>query len=123
MNNAEKFAEVFGIDLPIKVSCIHELSDHCRTCRNITTCINWAQAEYKEKESDHMHISKTDGQRLQIDIEDYLAAMPEIPNSKKYWGKHYHSLCPCGGMLTAMRSTYNGHIRCSCDKCGFNMIE
>ena len=111
LNNAEKFAEVFGIDMPIKVSCIHKLNDQCRTCRDISTCLNWATAEYKEKESDHMHISKTDGTRLELDIFDYIKAMPEIPNKKKNWEIQYQSTCPCGGTLTAMRSTYNCHIR------------
>lgn len=123
MNNAEKFAEVFGVDLPIKVSCLHEYGDHCRTCTDIATCLSWATTEYKEKEYDHRYISKADGERLQYDLMDYLAAMPEIPKSRKYWGEIYQSLCPCGGTLTATRSTYNGHIRCTCDKCGFRMIE
>lgn len=54
---------------------------------------------------------------------DRLGAMPDIPDDKKYWGKTYQSQCVCGGIITAMRSTYNGHIRAKCDKCEWSIIE
>lgn len=54
---------------------------------------------------------------------DRLGAMPDIPNEIKYWGKTYQSQCVCGGTITAMRSTYNGHIRAKCDKCEWSIIE
>lgn len=54
---------------------------------------------------------------------DRLGAMPDIPDNKKYWGKTYQSQCVCGGIITAMRSTYNGHIRAKCDKCEWSIIE
>lgn len=52
-----------------------------------------------------------------------LESMPDIPDDKKYWGKTYQSQCVCGGIITAMRSTYNGHIRAKCDKCEWSIIE
>ena len=51
-----------------------------------------------------------------------LNCVPEIPDEKEYWGKKYTSTCVCGGTITAIRSTLNGHIRAKCDKCGWNMI-
>lgn len=54
---------------------------------------------------------------------DRLGAMPDIPNERKYWGKTYQSQCVCGGIITAMRSTYNGHMRAMCDKCQWSIIE
>lgn len=52
-----------------------------------------------------------------------IQAIPDIPKARKYWGKEYTSKCPCGGIMTACRNTYNGHIRVSCDKCNFSMME
>lgn len=52
-----------------------------------------------------------------------LNAIPDIPKSKEYWGKIYRSNCPCGGILTACRSTYNGHLHARCDKCEFRLME
>ena len=48
MTNAEKFKEVFGIDLPIQVFCTHELTEDCRRCLEITGCEAWLKAEYKD---------------------------------------------------------------------------
>lgn len=50
-----------------------------------------------------------------------MEAAPDIPKDKR--GIKYYSTCTCGGTITAMRSTYNGHYRASCDKCGWRMIE
>lgn len=53
--------------------------------------------------------------------EDCLKRVPEIPIHER--GKAYTGECVCGGTITAIRSTYNGHIHASCDKCGFRMFE
>ena len=47
MTNAEKFAQVFGIDLPVQVFCTHELTEDCKRCLELTTCEAWLNAEYK----------------------------------------------------------------------------
>ena len=54
---------------------------------------------------------------------DYLEAVPMIPNRPKLWGIPYTSKCPCGGQITAVRSTLNGHMTAKCDKCKFLMME
>lgn len=48
MTNAEKFAQVFGIDLPVQVFCTHELTEDCKRCLELTTCEAWLNAEYKD---------------------------------------------------------------------------
>lgn len=50
MNNAEKFAEVFGIDLPIKIHCSHAPDEKCKHCQHRIECDKWALEEYKEPE-------------------------------------------------------------------------
>ena len=53
MNNAEKFAEVFGVDLPIRVQCSHPaIDDYCKSCLDMSSCDKWALAEYKEQETE-----------------------------------------------------------------------
>lgn len=48
MTNAEKFAEVFGHDLPVRVYCTHEITSECDKCLEATECEAWLNAEYKE---------------------------------------------------------------------------
>ena len=50
MNNAEKFKEVFGIELPAIVTCTRDLDESCKQCVDVTHCIKWITAEYKEVE-------------------------------------------------------------------------
>lgn len=50
-----------------------------------------------------------------------LEAAPDIPQDKR--GIKFYSTCTCGGTITAMRSTYNGHYRAACDKCEWRMME
>ena len=52
MNNAEKFAEVFGYDLPIKFWCTcwndEKAKAYCdKECSDKPMCYGWAIAEYK----------------------------------------------------------------------------
>ena len=88
----------------------------------------------KDYETDYIcALSNVEGMIAEIEEEDraisikeqmaHLEAMPDIPNEKNYWGKTYQSECVCGGIITAMRSTVNGHLRAKCDRCGWNMIE
>lgn len=50
MNNAEKFAEVFGHDLPIRVFCSNDYCPEChKYCLDVFQCSGWAEAEYQEK--------------------------------------------------------------------------
>ena len=50
MNNAEKFAEVFGYDLPIRVFCSNDYCPEChKYCLDVFQCSGWAEAEYQEK--------------------------------------------------------------------------
>ena len=51
MNNAEKFAAVFGMDLPIKVHCTRVPDEECKYCIERIECDKWALAEYKEPEN------------------------------------------------------------------------
>ena len=62
-------------------------------------------------------------EKLMADLKVRLESMPKIPKARRYWGKKYTSKCPCGGTITAIRSTYNGHLQASCDKCDFSMME
>jgi hypothetical protein len=55
MNNAEKFAEVFGIDLPIRIFCDKELQEDCKRCIDVTQCNKWITSEYKENGYDEVH--------------------------------------------------------------------
>ena len=51
-----------------------------------------------------------------------LKAIPDIP--KGLWGVPYEAKCPyCDGTITAIRSTYNGHLLVKCDKCKFMLME
>ena len=52
---------------------------------------------------------------------EYIKAVPDIPYNVRE--KEYKSKCPCGGILTAGRLKYNGHLRCYCDKCDFKLIK
>ncbi len=52
-------------------------------------------------------------------IFDYLKA---IPNFKDRGVKHT-TPCPCGGTITAIRSTCNGHLHAECDTCDFKLHE
>lgn len=63
-------------------------------------------------------MSKLDDNTIRI-----LKAVPEIPMDRKCWGKEYSADCPCGGVITAIRSTYNGHMMAKCDKCAFILFE
>lgn len=52
----------------------------------------------------------------------FLEAIPNIP--KGLWGVPYTAKCPlCDGTITAERSSYNGHLHASCDKCGMILVE
>lgn len=52
---------------------------------------------------------------------DKLAAIPDIPMDKR--GIEYHSKCPCGGDMKSWRAMGSGHLRASCEKCGWRLIE
>lgn len=47
MTNAEKFKQVFKIDLPVQVFCTHKLDEDCKRCLELTSCEAWLNAEYK----------------------------------------------------------------------------
>ena len=55
------------------------------------------------------------------DLLDKLKVTPEIPFNER--GVEHKGKCTCGGTITAIRSTYNGHYHASCDKCGWRMME
>lgn len=57
--------------------------------------------------------------RSGFDIVSYLEAIPK--HMKR--GRAYLVKCPCGGTLKCIRSTYNGHLRASCECCKFSLIE
>ena len=50
MNNAEKFLQVFGFDLPIKYYCgcwdDKDRVKKCRYCTSKPACYKWATADY-----------------------------------------------------------------------------
>ena len=52
---------------------------------------------------------------------DWVKLIPEIPIDE--WGVTHTGKCRCGGTISAVRSTYNGHLRASCDKCGMGIIQ
>ena len=56
-----------------------------------------------------------------MDILEYIKALPRIPKNKR--GIPVTSKCPCGGIITAKRSKYNGHMWAKCDTCKFRMME
>lgn len=61
------------------------------------------------------------------DIEYYFEWLKCVPTisreDKSQWGKIFKSQCRCGGTITAIRNTYNGHIKAVCDKCKITMRE
>lgn len=53
---------------------------------------------------------------------DPLDNIPYIP--KGLWGVPKMGPCKlCGGTITAVRSTYNGHLLIKCDTCNFMLME
>ena len=52
---------------------------------------------------------------------EVLKVAPVIPFDER--GVEHKGKCTCGGTITAIRSTYNGHYHASCDKCGWRMME
>ena len=52
---------------------------------------------------------------------DWIKLVPEIPIDER--GVTHTGKCRCGGTISAVRSTYNGHLRASCDKCGMGIIQ
>lgn len=51
----------------------------------------------------------------------HIMNVPTIP--KDEWGVEHKAQCSCGGTITAIRSTENGHLHARCDKCGFRLME
>lgn len=58
---------------------------------------------------------------IKYDIFEYFKALPKIPENER--GVAYTAKCPCGGTITAVRSTYNGHYHAACDKCDWMVME
>lgn len=56
------------------------------------------------------------------DLTSYFERLQAIPKFDDRGVEHYGK-CPCGGTITAIRNTYNGHIHASCDKCKFRLME
>ena len=54
-----------------------------------------------------------------LEVFDYLKVIPKFKDR----GVAHTVKCPCGGTLTAIRSTYNGHLHVRCDKCDFALME
>lgn len=38
-------------------------------------------------------------------------------------GVEHKSKCVCGGTITSIRSTHNGHLYAECDSCGWKIRE
>ena len=51
----------------------------------------------------------------------FISCIPNIKRDDR--GKTYKSKCICGGEITAVRSTYNGHLHARCSKCGMTLME
>lgn len=52
---------------------------------------------------------------------EFWKSIPNIPENVR--GKEFKSKCFCGGTITAMRSTYNGHLWARCDKCDRRLMQ
>lgn len=52
---------------------------------------------------------------------EFWISIPKIP--KNIRGIKFKSKCACGGIITAMRSTYNGHLHAYCDKCDRKLMQ
>ena len=52
-----------------------------------------------------------------------MECVADIPNKERYWGRKYTTQCTCGGVMISMRVRPNGHMRASCMKCGWKLIE
>jgi hypothetical protein len=50
-----------------------------------------------------------------------IMAVPDIPICLR--GEKFHTKCPCGGVITSWREPKDGHLRASCDKCGWRVVE
>lgn len=48
-----------------------------------------------------------------------LKCIPEFTDR----GVEHKSKCVCGGTITSIRSTYNGHLHAECDSCGWKLHE
>ena len=61
-----------------------------------------------------------------FEIFSFLSELEKnIPeDTKENRGKPFSFKCPlCGGIVSGMRSKYNGHVHAKCTDCGFGMIE
>lgn len=54
-----------------------------------------------------------------VDEEDDMEHIPNVEDR----GKFHYGKCTCGGTITAIRSTYNGHLHAECSDCGFKLHE
>lgn len=64
---------------------------------------------------------KTPSQEDTDNLFDWIKLVPKIPIDER--GVTHTGKCRCGGTISAVRSTYNGHLRASCDKCGMGIIQ
>ena len=55
--------------------------------------------------------------------EDILGILQAIYIPFNDRGTEHTFPCKCGGTITGIRNTYNGHLYASCDKCGFKIME
>lgn len=60
--------------------------------------------------------------REEEDLTPFFERLQAIPKFDDRGVKHYGE-CPCGGKITAIRSTYNGHLHAECDSCGWSLCE
>ena len=58
-------------------------------------------------------------EEIPVEVIEYLKAIPNFKDR----GVIHTAPCPCGGTLTAVRSTYNGHLHVECDTCDFALHE
>jgi len=61
----------------------------------------------------------SDADKEVLEVFDYLKVIPKF----KERGVPHKVKCLCGGTITAIRSTYNGHLHVKCDKCKFTLME
>ena len=81
-----------------------------KTCKTEIDCSDCVVNQQEAEETDD---------EIPVEVIEYLKAIPNFKDR----GVIHTAPCPCGGTLTAVRSTYNGHLHVECDTCDFKLHE
>jgi len=96
---------------------------HCRYESNCECCpLSWEDRSYEGECNDcvvNQQEAEEPDDEIPVEVFEYLKAIPIFKDR----GVIHTAPCPCGGTLTAVRSTYNGHLHVECDTCDFKLHE